>query len=131
MYSMDWLIERVKFHLNPENCIGAILVAEDAGQGIVGHTILRVENDEELGRFGLFSTFYVVPEYRNIGIASRFIEAGEEWMADNGMDTFRTFTATDNERLHRLMRRHGYEIEIEKGEMVSLCKTVDRLPNEV
>ncbi len=72
--------------------------------------------------FVLSSTFYVVPEHRGMGIASQFIETGEAWMRVKGLQKARTYTAEDNEKLHRLMFRHGYEIELRKNDMVSLVK---------
>ncbi len=143
MYSMEWLIERVKFHLDPSKCDGQIFVAELSTGEIVGHTIVRVEKEsgEAIGEsgeeqtnnqqpttdnatFGLFSTFYVLPEHRGIGIASEFIETGESWMLSKNLAKARTYTAEDNEKLHRLMLRHGYETELRKNEMVSLVKSL-------
>src|SRR4029079_19118147 len=70
MYSMEWLIDRVKFHLDPAKCVGVVYVAEDES-GIVGHTIVRLEDDDKFGAIGLFSTTYVIPDARRQGFAEQ------------------------------------------------------------
>jgi hypothetical protein len=56
MYSLDWLRERVRWHLDPGCCIGAVFVVEAADGAIAGHTIVRVAHDAQGRRFGLVST---------------------------------------------------------------------------
>jgi hypothetical protein len=56
LYSMDWLRERVRWHLNPLEAVARVYLAIDADQQVIGHTIVRKEEDEERGTFGLFST---------------------------------------------------------------------------
>ncbi|MEQ1936174.1 MAG: hypothetical protein ABL962_20145, partial [Fimbriimonadaceae bacterium] len=46
MYTMDWLIERVKFHLDPTLCDGQVFLAEADDGTILGHTIVRIESGE-------------------------------------------------------------------------------------
>jgi hypothetical protein len=46
MYTMKWLRQRVRWHLDPEACEGEVFVAEGDGGAIVGHTIVRVETAE-------------------------------------------------------------------------------------
>src|SRR5207253_11012083 len=69
MYTPDWLIDRLKFHLDPAQCTGAVLLAETEQGQIIAHTIVRIEPDPT-GNIGLFSTFYVSPEFRKQRIAS-------------------------------------------------------------
>lgn len=123
MYTMDWLIQRVKFHLEPANCIGRVLLAEALGGEIVAHCILRIEADDE-GEFGLFSTFYVEPNSRRRGLAERFVAEGEAWFRQHGLTQFRTYTAETNVPLHRLMERHGYAITFRKNAMVAFVKSL-------
>lgn len=52
MYSLNWLIERAKFHLDPAQCDGQIFVAESESGDIVGHTIVRVEREERSAESG-------------------------------------------------------------------------------
>lgn len=121
MYTMDWLVQRVLFHLDPASCRGRVMVVELPTGEIVAHCILRIES-EEAAEFGLFSTFYVKPSDRRLGIASRLVQEGEAWFQEHGLREFRTYTAETNEPLHRLMRRHGYEVALRKNDMVSLVK---------
>lgn len=125
MYTMDWLVQRVRFHLDPGQCRGRVIVAEAEGE-IVGHTILRRQTEETWGEFGLFSTFYVVPEWRRRGVADRFVTVGEAWFLDEGLPQARTYTAHDNRPLHGLMERHGYAIDLRRDDMVSFVKTLGR-----
>ncbi|MHC4379561.1 MAG: GNAT family N-acetyltransferase [Planctomycetota bacterium] len=128
MYTMDWLRARVRWHLDPANCMGEVLLAERVsepeidheGQRIVGHTILRVEVEDP--PVGLFSTFYVHPTVRREGVASALLTAGEDWFQGHGMTRFATFTAATNSKLHRLMEQHGYGIVLREGEMVKFLK---------
>lgn len=125
MYTMDWLVDRVREHIDPARQIGEVFVAEIGDGAIVGHTIVRVERDEDGAEFGLFSTFYVMPEFRSAGIGSALIEQGELWMRQHGLRRASTYTAETNETLHRLMGRHGYAIVLKKESMVVLSKPLD------
>lgn len=122
MYTMDWLLDRARFHLDPTRCTGQILLAENCDGKVTGHTILRVQDDEEFGQHGLFSTFYVIPECRGQGIATEFVTHGEAWMREQGMSTAMTYTAEDNTRLRNLMEKLGYEVVLKKNDMVALAK---------
>lgn len=122
MYSMEWLIDRVMFHLDPTVCTGRVVLAVSDNEEILGHTIMRVQDDEALGRHGLFSTFYIVSKARGHGIAKAFLELGEDWMKSVGMTASMTCTDKDNVPLISLMRSSGYEVVLEKDDMVVLCK---------
>lgn len=119
MYSLEWLVERVRFHLDPAR-EAAVFVAEDAGGEIVGHSIVRSELDDEQRAFGLVSTTYVLPSHRRLGLASALLAHEEAWMRERGLERAATDTARDNHRLIALYRKHGYEIALEAGEMVRL-----------
>ena len=76
MYSLPWLVDRVEFHLDPARSTGAVLLALDGRDAaVIGHTIVRVEVQEECPRLGLFSTIYVVPEKRRAGVARALVAA--------------------------------------------------------
>ncbi|MEQ1823369.1 MAG: GNAT family N-acetyltransferase [Fimbriimonadaceae bacterium] len=122
MYSMEWLVDRVRFHLDPTQCDGAIFLAVE-GEAIVGHTIVRIESGE-----GYFSTFYVVPEARRQSIASEFVRVGEAWMRDRGMTAARTNTAKDNTKLQNLLFGFGYKIDVKSDTMVSLTRQIGSKP---
>jgi ribosomal protein S18 acetylase RimI-like enzyme len=110
MYTMDWLKQRVLFHLDPLQSTAQVFVSiGDEGQ-ITGHTIVRVERDESGREFGLFSTTYVDPESRKQGIADSLLLRGEKWMIERGMTAAETYTSDSNVKLIQLYRKHGYEI---------------------
>jgi ribosomal protein S18 acetylase RimI-like enzyme len=124
MYSMDWLRARVRWHLDPSECTGRVLVAV-AADAIVGHTIVRLEPGDP-GPTGLFSTIYVVPEARRRGIADTLVRHGEAWFASHRMTTLGTSTSEDNARLISLFAKHGYAVVVHAREqrMVHLSKTL-------
>ena len=121
MYSLDWLRERARWHLDRAECHGQIFVAEHPKGEISGHTIVRVEGEGE-HRFGLFSTSYVAPEHRRAQLASALIQRGEAWM--KGLDLRRavTYTDKDNHKLIGLFKKFGYTLRPQSNDMVSLEK---------
>lgn len=121
MYTMEWLRDRVRFHLDPSRSTGAVLVAEEA-RFVVGHTIVRVEADGT----GLFSTTYVEPTARRRGVARHLLLAGEAWLSAHPIRELATCTARDNGRLIGLFRAHGYEETDATDEMVRLGKPATR-----
>lgn len=124
LYSLEWLRQRALWHLNPASCTGQIILAEDAGGAIVGHTIVRLDADDTGTPIGLFATTYVVPEARRRGIASRLLLAGEAWLIEHGMATAVTNTGAANVPLIRLYEKHGYAIIAAHGEMVRLGRAL-------
>lgn len=64
MYSIEWLKDRVMFHLDPARSTGQVFVAENETGEITGHFIVRIEQTESGESFGLGSTIYVVPVFR-------------------------------------------------------------------
>lgn len=124
MYDLDWLRDRVRFHLDPARSTGAVYVAEDDGGAVVGHTIVRVDEDEDGRPIGLFSTTYVEPAARRGGVASALIAAGEAWFRGKGMQTAWTYTSAGNDRLIRLYRKHGYEVVDRRGDMIRIRKEI-------
>ncbi len=126
MYSLPWLEERVRWHLDPENCTGQVFLAESAKGEISGHTIVRIETDEAGGRFGLFSTVYVAADARKQSVATVLLCRGEAWMRTHGLDKAATYTAVDNAKLIALFEKHGYTLSASPREdMVILSRTID------
>ncbi len=123
MYSPEWLLERVKWHLDPACCHGAIFVALDSDI-LVGHTIVRVDIEERGNPTGLFSTTYVVPDARRFGVADALLQRGEHWMREQGMRRATTNTSTENLPLIRLYKKHGYQVvlEVPQDKMLRLAK---------
>ena len=59
MYTLEWLRNRVRWHLQRDQCVGRVLLAIDAEGSIMGHIIARVEEASTMTPVGLFSTIYV------------------------------------------------------------------------
>ena len=55
-YSIEWLRERVLWHVQDEACTGAVYLAKNHEGNLLGYTIVRVEEEEARPQFGLFST---------------------------------------------------------------------------
>ncbi|WP_269531451.1 GNAT family N-acetyltransferase [Chitinimonas sp. BJYL2] len=110
MYSLDWLQDRVRFHLDGRAQAAQVLLAELPDGQIAGHTIVRVEQAGEAGHHGLFSTSYVAPEHRRGGIASALLGAGEDWLLSQHVPELATWTSATNHGLIALYARFGYAV---------------------
>jgi GNAT superfamily N-acetyltransferase len=124
MYTMDWLIQRVLWHLDPNQCVGQVFLSEDSEGRITGHTIVRIERDQAGKQIGLFSTFFVEPGSRNQAIATSFVVHGEKWMVEHGTHTAMTYTAETNDRLKNLLVSLGYQAVAVKNQMTALSKSL-------
>jgi GNAT superfamily N-acetyltransferase len=123
MYTPDWLVDRVRFHLDPTRCDGAVLVAGMDG-GIAGHTIVRREPDDDGTDIGLFSTMYVAPTARRHGIAQALLDQGERWMRDRDLPRAVTYTEPGNHRLVALFTRRGYTCTPVDDDFVRLARAL-------
>jgi GNAT superfamily N-acetyltransferase len=108
LYSMDWLRERVLWHLDATQVAARVLLAEDNTWVILGHTIVRREFEQDGREYGLISTTYVLPESRRLGVAETLLRAGEEWMRYLGLGSSATWTSSTNLKLIRMYEKHGY-----------------------
>jgi GNAT superfamily N-acetyltransferase len=124
MYDMPWLLARVRWHLDPEQVIGEIFVAEQPEGDIVGHTIVRIDVDDEGAGIGLFSTVFVTPAARRGGVAGALIRRGEEWVQGHGLSRAATYTARNNAPLRRLFIAHGYTLTPMDEVFVMLSKAL-------
>ena len=125
MYTLPWLIDRVEFHLDPARSTGAVLLALNARDAaVIGHTIVRVEAQDDCPRLGLFSTIYVIPEQRRAGVARALVAAGEVWLLARDVSALATNTSKDNAKLIRLFQGRGYQIAVRTEEMVQLRRDV-------
>ena len=113
MYTMEWLVARVRWHLDGASCRARVLLAELADKQIAGHSIIRIEAADGVP-FGLVSTTYIDPAHRRAGLAAAFLEHSERWFRDEGMPTCCTWTSSTNAPLIALYERHGYSI-VESG----------------
>ena len=122
LYSMEWLIRRVCWHLDSEKSTAAVFLAEDSVGKIVGHTIVRKDVDGSGEAVGLFSTTYVEPDCRRFGVATELVKTGEAWIRDLGLASAETYTDRDKQKLIRLFGRQGYELSPTENQMVILRK---------
>jgi len=128
LYTLEWLQDRVRFHLDPAKCIGKVFLAEAPGGQIIGHTIVRIETDDAGRQYGLFSTTYVAPESRRLGVAAALLMHGEGWMQQQQLPESATWTSATNAGLIALYTRRGYAItqthihETTATEMVRLSR---------
>jgi GNAT superfamily N-acetyltransferase len=106
LYSLDWLRERVRWHLGREDA--AVWLALE-GDAILGHSIVREESDGGC-RHGLVSTSYVKPEARRKGIARALLRHDEAWMQARNLGESRTWTGAFNRPLIGLYESQGYRI---------------------
>lgn len=122
MYTIDWLIDRVRFHLDPNLSTAQVLVSENPNGEITGHCIYRIEKLEDGSNYGLFSTTYIIPNSRKHGIATKCLSIGEAWMINNGLRIAVTMTSKKNEKLINLYFKHGYKVTATSDEMLKLEK---------
>lgn len=110
MYTLEWLQDRVRFHLDPKQSTAAVFLAVSSDSRVLGHTIVREEKSEDGSKHGLFSTTYVEKSSRRLGVADQLLASGEEWMRAQGLKRAATATAENNTPLIRLYEKHGYSI---------------------
>ena len=130
MYTMDWLRDRVAFHLDPTRSTGAVFIAVGGDGELLGHTIVRVEHHADGRCFGLFSTTWVEPAARRLGLADRLLAQGEAWMQGHALPEAATWTSAANQKLIGLYVKRGYA-QTESGpndltgtEMVRLARAL-------
>ena len=125
LYSMDWLVQRVRWHVDPEQTVAKVFLVERPDGWITAHAITRIEHDEQGKPYGYFSTVFVEPGSRREGVASALVRHVESWLRSVGMLTVSYNTAADHENVIRLFERHGYRITHRTAEMVQLSKSLD------
>lgn len=104
---------------------GSFLAENDADKQIIGHVIVRLEKDDSNQVIGLFSTFFVLPEFRRLSVASELLAAGERWMIGHGMAISATDTAHSYDKLINFCSKYGYKKIYENTEMIRLAKTLN------
>jgi 8-oxo-dGTP pyrophosphatase MutT (NUDIX family)/ribosomal protein S18 acetylase RimI-like enzyme len=128
MYTMEWLVDRVIFHLDSKKSNAQIFLSENPERQITGQCIVRIERDEGGNQFGLFSTTYVDPAFRKKGFANALLLRGEQWMLEHELLEAITYTSESNAKLIRLYEKHGYRIHLTNAEkrMIGLKKRLPR-----
>lgn len=126
MYSMAWLKQRVLFHLDPKQSTGQVFLAKNSKDQILGHTIVRIDKDDQGKSIGLFSTTFIAPEFRRQAVATRLLSQGEDWMRGQGMTEAVTYTSDSNTKLINLYVHHGYKIgnKYPEKKMIKLSRTL-------
>ena len=108
MYSLDWLKERLLWHLHPDR--EAAVYLSKSQDKITGHAIVRVENVNEELSYGHFSTIYIEPKSRKKGIATALIKKVENWCLEKQLPAIIYNTAEDNFKLIELFENLGFII---------------------
>ena len=126
LYSMEWLRNRVRWHLEGGLCIGRVLVAVDPAGTIIGHIIARVEEASTETPLGLVSTIFVSPAFRRRGVARALLDAGEDWLVTQCVTSLATDTSETNRPLIVLFEQRGYAVTFRSAEkrMVRLSRTI-------
>jgi GNAT superfamily N-acetyltransferase len=124
MYSMDWLIHRVRWHLNPLHTNGRVFLLEDPIGTITGHAIARIDHGSS---FGYFATIFIETSSRRKGAASRLINHVEDWFLQFNMTKVHYNTAVDHVAVLNLFKSHGYDITHVEADMVQLTKCLAKL----
>ncbi len=130
MYQLAWLVARARWHLT-EATAGAIFLATVPGWTTdgrsVGHTIVRMEQDAAGRPYGLFSTTFVHPDARKLGVASVLLRQGEDWLIRHGATRLATDTSATNTPLLHLYQKHRYTVVLEAPDrqMVRLARAVN------
>ena len=119
-HTLEEARERVRSHLVQER---SVVVSELAGE-VVGHKLLRVEDDERGGTTGLFGTIYVAPAHRRQGIASQLIHFGETWFVKRGKERATTYSDRDNTPRLGLFRRHSFEQRLMPRDFVAFSRRI-------
>ena len=121
LYSIDWLLERVRWHLDPDSTNGRVFLTEDRMGNITGHAIARIDRDSS---FGYFSTIFVETSARRNGLAAKLVEKVEAWFVEAGMPEVVYNTADNHTAVISLFQSHGYDIAHSAGGMVQLSKVL-------
>lgn len=108
LHSIEWLRDRVRWHLDPALSTGAVFLAQNESGAIVGHTLVRRELNENGIEHGLVATTYVDPPARRGGVATALLRAGEAWFTGLALTRFATWTSSTNVKLIQLYEKHGY-----------------------
>lgn len=106
LYDMDWLRGRALQHAQASDWPAVVLLAVNADEQILGHTLVREDPPGE----GLVSTTYVWPDARRRGVAAALLQAGEAWMRARGLGFSSTWTSATNAPLIRLYEGSGYAV---------------------
>lgn len=121
MYTMEWLIDRVRWHLDPKNTEGRVFLLENQQGDVVGHAIVRIDFGSS---FGYFSTIFIERSSRRQGFAKRLVKHVEDWLLKNEMPKVVYNTANNHVAAIDLFRSNGYTVTHSESEMLQLTKVL-------
>jgi GNAT superfamily N-acetyltransferase len=122
LYTMEWLEDRVRWHLDSEKRSAKIYLSENTKKEITGHAIARIEQDESGKNYGFFSTIFVEPTERKQGVARSLLKKVEDWCLEKKMPEIVYYTAETNAPLIELFTKNGFHLAQKEAEMVRLVK---------
>lgn len=122
MYTMEWLRDRVLWHLDETATTAKIFLSENQDGKITGQAIARIELSDDGEQYGYFSTIYVDPAFRRQGWAKSFLKCVEEWFTEKNMPKIIYNTAQSNSTVIDLFCKHGYAVTHTESDMVQLTK---------
>ncbi len=125
LYTMEWLVNRVLWHLDPTKTIARVLLSTDRNGKITGQAIARIETDDSGEKFGYFSTIYVEPGSRGQGVGTTLVKAVESWFLEKRMNFIIYNTAANNSRLIGLFESLGFNLIDKYNDMVRLKKQLE------
>jgi GNAT superfamily N-acetyltransferase len=124
LYTMEWLRQRVLWHLDPKSTQAKIFLTRNQNGNITGHAIARIEHADDGTKYGCFSTVFVEAKSRRQGIAHALLLRVEQWFVENQMPKSVYNTAETNTKLIDLFKEHDYKITDAQSEMVQLTKEI-------
>lgn len=124
LYSMEWLTNRVLWHLDPNQTTANIFLIENNNHEILGHAIARIDKDESGNPYGYFSTVFIEPSSRNKGLATSLVLQVESWFKELRMGKIIYNTAENHSKLIRMFEGLGFQITHREPEMVQLTKFI-------
>ena len=86
------------------------LVAVDAANHLVGHSMISRKVDAEGLRFGHFFSRYVLPEHRRKGLGGRLLQEALRWFDAQGWDYLVAHTHATNKPAQALFARAGFRV---------------------
>lgn len=119
MYTMEWLIDRVRWHLDQTKTNGKVFLSENQKQEIVGQAVARIDFASD---FGYFSTIFVESKSRKCGVAKALISHVENWFLQNQISKIIYNTAQNHLAIIHLFESQGYLVTHRDSEMIQLTK---------
>lgn len=107
-YSAESVNRAIRNLRDPEQRNYVVLARNPQGE-IVGLHWVQLEVKSE-ARLGNVCSLWVLPKYRQQGIATRLKELAESWLRSNGATEVRTMVYIGNERMIGLNKKLGYEV---------------------